>query len=621
MISVENRIPELGREGRVKIARDDGSTISGVLSMDDNPYAPGTPWNRRTAQLLQGDIRTYPAAEGQSIAIGDVVNVSDGKVRQDIVAAASEEVGLVSYYAQSYICLLDNNLCVEASTSGSVCTINLLRVTGSKVPISIVSTLCLEDVPFSFNGGQIYNIAALSPTSFVMIYANGTSTYCACVYTVDGETITQGEAVSITSGITPALYDNLTAVRMSETRVMVCYSLQNHYNLHVQILDIDGTAITPHAISAMPTDSNIGSKKIEWHDTCLISGGNTGSVFVAARTVSAYKTFCLIVSADADGTPVFGTPVLLPDTTAITPYCVCNGTEAAVLFSYQNVLYAYGFSISGDTLSVGDKVTLTEESIAQSSFSLTLMGGQMFVVFVGDTASSAPNMVHMAPLLVDDLTVSMGEPTNTLVRMKSVYSKTAIQTDSTHLLVTGRAYGGNTVLSAATIEFRDGQIAGRWVVSSYEAIALNAATEGQNCDVIFSGMAEAPGLTAGTRIESDGVQGYVPQDGVLAVSPWWEYQQTATVTGSYTGDGAESQSIDLGFAPRAVLTMTEAGVSATYSGSHPAVYGGLVLPNRPVNSDGSLAIRLTETGFEVFSSGSYVKSNLSGYVYHYIALR
>ena len=158
---------------------------------------------------------------------------------------------------------------------------------------------------------------------------------------------------------------------------------------------------------------------------------------------------------------------------------------------------------------------------------------------------------------------------------------------------------------------------------SAQAIALTSASAGQNCDVLFSGVAETSGLTAGTNITSDGVQGYVSQDGVLSAFPWWDYQRVATVTGSYTGDDAETQNIDLGFQPRVVLVAQSGGVTATWSGSWPATYGGLALRGKPVTTGGNTALEVTDTGFAVHkpSGSGYTRTNVSGETYYYIAFR
>lgn len=43
-----DRVPTPGKEGRVKIRLDDGSTIEGVLEMADDPLADGTPFRKST---------------------------------------------------------------------------------------------------------------------------------------------------------------------------------------------------------------------------------------------------------------------------------------------------------------------------------------------------------------------------------------------------------------------------------------------------------------------------------------------------------------------------------------------------------------------------------------------
>ena len=77
MIRVQNRTPAPGQEGRVTLTPESGNPTTGVLAMADNATQPGTPWNRETGRLLQGDIRTATVAAGQSIQAGDVVDLND----------------------------------------------------------------------------------------------------------------------------------------------------------------------------------------------------------------------------------------------------------------------------------------------------------------------------------------------------------------------------------------------------------------------------------------------------------------------------------------------------------------------------------------------------------------
>ena len=87
------------------------------------------------------------------------------------------------------------------------------------------------------------------------------------------------------------------------------------------------------------------------------------------------------------------------------------------------------------------------------------------------------------------------------------------------------------------------------------------------------------------------------------------------VMGTYTGDGLNSQYIELGFAPKAVLVISDRGnVSAS---------GGLALPDKAVyESHSQKVLEITGTGFTAYGAGSsWAKGNSSGSVFHYLAVR
>ena len=83
------------------------------------------------------------------------------------------------------------------------------------------------------------------------------------------------------------------------------------------------------------------------------------------------------------------------------------------------------------------------------------------------------------------------------------------------------------------------------------------------------------------------------------------------VTGSYTGDGEASRTIELGFSPKAVLLASGSG-PINYNSSR---YGGLAL-------EGAEVLRVVTGGFQVFYDyDEEVFSNVDRYRYHYLALR
>lgn len=97
---------------------------------------------------------------------------------------------------------------------------------------------------------------------------------------------------------------------------------------------------------------------------------------------------------------------------------------------------------------------------------------------------------------------------------------------------------------------------GSTIINSTTAIALNSALSGQSCSVTFSGIVDAPWVTAGQEIKSPGVYAYAPVDGKLIV-----YDKNRPckyiVSGSYTGTGTYGSNnpttLELGFEPKGVM--------------------------------------------------------------------
>lgn len=91
---------------------------------------------------------------------------------------------------------------------------------------------------------------------------------------------------------------------------------------------------------------------------------------------------------------------------------------------------------------------------------------------------------------------------------------------------------------------------------------------------------------------------------------------TETVTGVYTGDGAESRTINLGFKPKAVLVLYEGRVIWNYD-----VFGGLVFEGHPVKSGTYTALEVASNGFIVHTNGNGCSTNDNNGEYHYIAFK
>ena len=90
--------------------------------------------------------------------------------------------------------------------------------------------------------------------------------------------------------------------------------------------------------------------------------------------------------------------------------------------------------------------------------------------------------------------------------------------------------------------------------------------------------------------------------------------------GKYTGNGAETRTISLGFTPKAVLVMDCTGFTGLqYNGTRSA--GGLALPDQPVENENGIAVEIISSGFRVAYLGNEVRSNQADKPYVYLALK
>ena len=87
------------------------------------------------------------------------------------------------------------------------------------------------------------------------------------------------------------------------------------------------------------------------------------------------------------------------------------------------------------------------------------------------------------------------------------------------------------------------------------------------------------------------------------------------VTGSYAGNGAANRTIELGFAPRAVLVENKWGTRANQTGYG---YAGLALAGGGLNGT---TIILTDSGFALYYDGTNHNANRNNYTYYYVAFQ
>ena len=94
-------------------------------------------------------------------------------------------------------------------------------------------------------------------------------------------------------------------------------------------------------------------------------------------------------------------------------------------------------------------------------------------------------------------------------------------------------------------------------------------------------------------------------------------QKCEVYFGTYTGNGASNRLIELGFQPKAVLSLSNGVTMYSYG-----TYGGLAFPDHPVKSGGRDALVIEENGFRVyFVDNSSIYTNRSGDTYIFLAFQ
>lgn len=91
------------------------------------------------------------------------------------------------------------------------------------------------------------------------------------------------------------------------------------------------------------------------------------------------------------------------------------------------------------------------------------------------------------------------------------------------------------------------------------------------------------------------------------------------IAGTYVGDWAETQTVQLGTTPTVVLVVP--AFPQLLNGS--IVRGGLAVRDAPVKVNVVVALEIVEGGFQVHyvtQDGHAVQTNDRGYVYHYLAV-
>lgn len=131
----------------------------------------------------------------------------------------------------------------------------------------------------------------------------------------------------------------------------------------------------------------------------------------------------------------------------------------------------------------------------------------------------------------------------------------SLKTKRPNIIRTLPIAAGNTVVAGDVVDVVGGAVTKSGTPS--QAIAIQSGSAGQSIDIIYSGVAELPGITAGTQVGGSGVCGYAPADGWLWVGPYWarpgknlldnawfEYAENQRGQSNYSIEGTTAYTVD-----------------------------------------------------------------------------
>ena len=627
MINVEDRIPTPGQEGQVTITPAAGDPITGVLAMADNPSEQGTPWSHQTGRMLQADIRSYPVAEGVEVVPGDVVDVSYNNETDEMNITTN-----VSSLENLKVVLKSNNWPAAAEKYLSLARIDsaysffaYVRSTSDGLICGLISNADGEAVDQTCPAiSSFVNIrcAVLSETLAVVCADLSENAY---IYPLAISTGSEEISYADNSGIN-AVGSYGVPVSLSDSSILW---IRNNNGLKACVCTVSNTAITKGTDVALSGNTNAS-----YISTTLLPDDDSGNkrVCVCYANGTYGGTGMAVVCSINGNTVTWGTPITFysgSNGISAALSCCTSGNDVIVTFnryipSGTDPLYQYVclLKVSGTSITA---LTPASTGVDSNNYASIVQTGESSYALAFCRKTPSVTGVSLVVTRNGDL-LEVGEPfdfnKNNPINFPSLASL-----DNNRVLIVYSDVGNSNYGTSTILTVRGDLIAGGFVYNSGQAIALTSASAGETCEVIFSGVTQLPGLTAGHEITSSGVYGYCPIDGWIWVKPWWDTGNV--IFGSFVGNGTAHQTIDVGVPLKAVFIVGQ-NVSfalmintgwfytnryksfSSGSGYDLGYYDG----NGPSTSQRGIYGTSFGIGYGGASNGSMAAS---GVVYHYIA--
>lgn len=462
------------------------------------------------------------------------------------------------------------------------------------------------------------SMSRLDDSRFVVGYVSETGTQTK-IGTIDGTSIlfsgSSGNFANPTGDTSVELGDNLAARIHCNSSGLTIRTVSASSN-NDPVWGAQGT------LSAITSASGLSATQLPDDES-----GNKRVCVCFADVADGSKGKAVIATIDSTNQVTWGEVVTF-ESSAVPDIDICtNGTDAVVFFktNYSSSSVANQhvrlLQVSNNLISLpGEKTPVWNRGSGAQDRPVSISRvGEKCVCLVTGGNSIDGSVAVVVSRSGNELTP--GEPFKFNTSSAMGLSSNA---NSNKMLMVAYAAAGNSNYGTCTILTVDGdQIAGSFLDKSSQAIALQDGNAGDLIDIIYSGTAELPGTAQGTKIESPGVHGYAPVDGLLEVFPWY-LPGVKIATGSYTGNGVygsgNPNTLTFPFEPKMLMVLPDPTIASTsYCGfwclGNPGITGQI-----PANASGS-TVSVSGNTISWFSTGNaQMQLNVDNQKYYYIAL-
>lgn len=429
-----------------------------------------------------------------------------------------------------------------------------------------------------------------------------------------------------------AINSNLTEgllIALSETKVL---AIANRNGIDARVCTISGTEIDDDTGANHATVPGVTS--VSRLSATLLPDDERGNKRVCvcfADVADGSKGKAVIATIDSTNQVTWGEVVTF-ESSAVPDIDVCtNGTDAVVFFKTNYSSYSVAnqhvrlLQVSNNLISLpGGKTTVWNRGSGAQDRPVSISRvGEKCVCLVTGGNSIDGSVAVVVSRSGNELTP--GEPFKFNTSSAMGLSSNAI---SNKMLMVAYAAAGNSNYGTCTIlTVKGDRIAGSFLNKSSQAIALQDGNAGDLIDIIYSGTAELP-MAQGTRIESPGVQGYAPMEGLLEVFPWY-LPGVKIATGSYkgtsvSGSGNKNTIVSPG-RPVAVMICSTNNNQQVISGGFTWVNGATSGPSfvhATSSSTKSACVTLewNENSVSWYGAGPNEQLNNANLTYYYVIL-